>query len=128
MPKKTSALLLAGLLLVALGCGDKQDGKFTSAQESFAEAQQAIEQGDTAKAISALTTSLDTLPTVTVYLERAKLYAADGKQEEALQDCQAALELSPDNRDAKWLLTELKKPAEKRFEGKNENPPSSFEK
>jgi len=126
MSVKASLSLLVGLFLVVPGCGQQQDVKFETASDSFAEAKQAIEQGDTAKAFAALTKSLDTLPTVTVYLERAKLYAADGKQEEALQDCKAALELRPDNQDAKWLLAELEKPTEKRFKGNNQNPPSSF--
>lgn len=125
MIRGASLPFYASLLVLSLGCGSKQDGGFETARDSYAEAMQAIEQGDTAKAMSALTASLDTMPTVTVYLERAKLYAADGKQEEALQDCRAALELKPENQDAKWLLAEIEKPADKRFKGKNQNPPSS---
>jgi Tfp pilus assembly protein PilF len=125
MSRRASFPLIAGLLVVALGCGSKQDREFETARDSYAEAMQAIEQGDMAKAISALTASLATMPSVTVYMERAKLYAADGKQEEALQDCRAALELKPENQDAKWLFEEFEKPVDERFKGGRQNPPSS---
>lgn len=117
--------LIASLLTLAVGCGSGQEERFATARSSYLEAMQAIEEGDAAQAISALTASIDLMPTAAAYMERAKLYAAADKQQEALKDSRAALDLDPDNTDAQWLLGEIEKPAKQRFQGQFKTPPSS---
>ena len=117
--------LLVSTLFMACGCGSSEEANFGSAREAYLEAMQAAQQGDTAKAIEGLTASLAAVPAAATYMERAKLYLAEGRQDEALQDCQAALELDPENEDVKWLLGEVKKPEKERFKGDQQAPPSS---
>jgi tetratricopeptide (TPR) repeat protein len=95
------------------------------AKNYFLQAQEALKQGDTSKAIAAFTASIESKPNAWAYMERAKLYAAAGQGEQALQDAQKAVELEPENSDALWLEGELKKPAEQRFKGIFQIPPSA---
>jgi len=125
MARKRTLPLLASLLALALGCNSGNEERFDTASESFIKAMHAIEEGDAATAMQALTASLDQLPTAEAYMERAKLYEDAGKHDEALQDCRSALEVDPENTDVQWLLGEYEKPEQKRFKGKFKNPPSS---
>ena len=117
-------LLSVSLLLSIGGCGGSQVEQI-DAKNYFLEAQEALRQGDTTKAIAAFTASIESKPNAWAYMERAKLYAAAGQGEQALQDAQKAVELEPDNADTHWLETELKKPAGQRFKGIFEIPPSA---
>jgi tetratricopeptide (TPR) repeat protein len=116
--------LIFGLLWASGGCGGSQVEQL-DAKNYFLEAQEALKQGDATKAISAFTSSIESKPNAWAYMERAKLYAAAGQQDQALQDAQKAVELEPNNSDTHWLETELKKPAGQRFKGVFEIPPSA---
>ena len=82
------------------GCGGSQVEQI-DAKNYFLEAQEALRQGDTTKAIAAFTASIESKPNAWAYMERAKLYAAAGQGEQALQDAQKAVELEPDNADTR---------------------------
>ena len=112
-------------VLVALaGCGSDENAQFNEARDLFLEASSALQSGDSAKAIEAFTKCIEVMPSAEAYMERAKLYAEANRQEDAMKDCEAALEFSPENPDVLWLIEELKKPKEKRFQGKTAEPPS----
>ena len=109
--------LVASLLAFASsGCGAPAGGDKEAAVQHLSEAQKAIAAGDTAGAMTLLQASIDAQPNVWAYLERAKLNAKEGKDQEALADCEEILKLHPENRDVTWIKAELKKPADKRFQ------------
>lgn len=81
--------------------------------------------GDEAKAIELLSASIEGEPNLWAYLDRAKIYATQGNDAAAQADCEAALQLAPENRDIPWIQGELKKPKDKRFQGAFELPPSA---
>jgi tetratricopeptide (TPR) repeat protein len=116
--------LLVGLLNVTGGCGGS-DVEVMDARNYFLEAQEALKQGDTTKAIAAFTASIESKPNAWAYMERAKLNAAAGQDQQALDDAQKAVELEPENSDTAWLVGELKKPAAQRFKGIFAVPPSA---
>ena len=121
--KLSASWALASLLAAAcIGCGGPAAVDHASAGEKLEEAKQAIAAGDTAGAMTALQASIDAQPNTWAYLERAKLNAKQGKDQEALADCEEILKIHPENRDVPWLKAELKKPADKRFQTR---PPSS---
>jgi Tfp pilus assembly protein PilF len=108
-----------GALLIAIacvGCGAPAGVDRAAAGQKLEEAKQAIAAGDAAGAMTLLQASIDAQPTVWAYLERAKLNAKQGKDQEALADCEEIIKIHPDNRDVAWIKTELKKPAGKRFQ------------
>ena len=119
-----SATLICGLLWTSGGCGGSQVEQI-DAKNYFLEAQEALRQGDTTKAIAAFTASIESKPNAWAYMERAKLYAAAGQDQQALEDAQKAVELEPENSDTVWLVGELKKPAAQRFKGVFAVPPSA---
>ena len=49
-----------------------------------------------------------------------------GKDREALADCEAGMKLEPENSDLKWLVGQIKKPLAQRFKGRDQSPPSSY--
>ncbi len=122
-------LLLVFLLgtssLVLLGCGGQDNSKTKEARSYFVEARRAIGSGDTAKALEALSASIESEPTTWAYLQRAKINAEGGNDQAVSEDCKAVLELDPQNRDVPWMEGELKKPKDKRFQGRFKEPPSS---
>lgn len=117
-------LSLSGATLVAVaGCGSAERPLSQSA-ELLVEAREALAAGDDEKALSALDDSIASQPMVWSHFERAKLRLRLGKEQGALEDCEAALKLSPEDREVLWLKGELQKPADKRFQGQFKNPPS----
>ncbi len=114
----------AHLLILAVGCGETTS-KVPPAMNHIVEARRALAEGDQAKALESLTASIETDANVWAYYERAKIQLDRGDDQAATADCQALLELEPNNRDGKWLLGEIEKPAEKRFQGAQAQPPSS---
>jgi tetratricopeptide (TPR) repeat protein len=117
------SLLTCCLLFAASGCGPA-DTEQEEAKNFFLEARTAKEQGDSAKALAAFTASIESKPNAWAYMERAKLQAEAGQEQQARQDSDAAVKLEPDNQDALWLQAELNKPAEQRFQGIFKIPPS----
>ena len=105
------------------GCGDSQSST-PAWVNPLVDARKAIGAGDTAKAMEALTASIEQEPNVWALMERSKLYLAEEKIDEAKADCAQAKELEPENIDIAWLLGEIDKPADKRFKGRNQFPPS----
>lgn len=122
--KSASAGLFAMMVAVLFGGCDAGKSEVTVSNNYFIEASRAIGAGDTVKAMEALNASLDIKPSVWAYMERAKLNLQNGDQQAALADCQAALAISPEDRDVLWLQAEIKKPASKRFKGRFKTPPS----
>ncbi|MEM7313981.1 MAG: hypothetical protein AAF497_12595 [Planctomycetota bacterium] len=98
--------------------------KLDKSIELRAQAQKAITSGDTTKAIRVLTESLEHTPDAGAFLERARVYVDLANDDMARDDCEKALELDPNNQDVKWLLDQLAKPKEKRFQGAGAQPPS----
>lgn len=121
---RLGAVLSLALLVASSGCGGAATEN-VDARNYFLEAREALQQGDTNKAIAAFTASIESKPNAWAYMERAKLYAAAGQGDQALQDAQKAVELEPDNSDTRWLEAEMKKPANQRFKGIFELPPSA---
>lgn len=111
------------LLPTFVGCG-KGEPKLSSASTYLIEARRAVGDGDLDGALKALDASIASQPNAWAYLERARIYATQGKDAEALADCEALLKLEPDNRDAPWIKGEVKKPVDKRFQGDFATPPS----
>jgi tetratricopeptide (TPR) repeat protein len=121
-----SAVLAAIVLLASampIGCGGKEAKK--KEDELYREAQVAISEGKTDEAIDKLTQSLEVKPTFYSYFSRALVYARQGKDREALADCEAGMKLEPENSDLKWLVGQIKKPPAQRFKGRDQSPPSS---
>ena len=111
------------MLLAAVGCGSGEP-KVPEASQRLIEAQEAIAKGDEAAALTALQASIDSKPSVWAYLERAKINLKKGDDQAVEADCAAILQLDPENRDAPWLRSELKKPASNRLQA-GSAPPSS---
>lgn len=120
------AALAAFVLLASalpLGCGEKEVKK--KEDDLYREAEIAISQNKPAEAIDKLTQSIEVKPTYYAYFRRGWLYAEQGKDREAMADCEAGLKLEPTSSDLKWLAGQLKKPLTQRFKGPDQFPPSS---
>ena len=113
-----------GLMLATWGCGGPSGPKLDNSAESFVEAQQALAEGDSARAMELLTASIEARPDAWAYFQRAQLYVAEDNDTAARADCKAGLELDPENANLVWLSGELKKPTASRFKGKFAKPPS----
>lgn len=116
-------LCVAGVLLVAVGCGSKP--VLDPAATKFVEAKAAIENGDTETAISLLTESIDLRPDPWAYYERGRLYAEEGEDDAANEDIAAGLEMDPEHSDLLWLQKQVKKPKQSRFKGRAGTPPQA---
>lgn len=116
--------MLIGICIVPLlgGCGGTPSEP-TRSYNHLVAASEAIAAGDKEKAMTELTAVIDTSPNGWAYFERARLQLEQGKEPEAVADCQKGLELEPDNSQLKWLSGELKKPAAQRFKGRFAKPP-----
>ena len=112
------------LLLLVAGCADKKTDVIDS-RNHLVEAREAINAGDSAKAIELLKASIAARPNTWAYLELAKLQLAGGEDQAALENCELGLKLEPDSADLLWLQGEAKKPEGKRFQGRFKNPPSA---
>ena len=115
---------MVALLLLTTGCAKKKT-EINSSRNYLIEARQAIDAGDSAKAVEALNASIASRPNVWAYFELAKQQLALGDEKAALSNCEKALAMDPEMADAHWLQGELKKPAAKRFKGRFKDPPSS---
>jgi hypothetical protein len=116
---------MAALVVSLTGCGEPTEAdKISDSGQHLIDARQAIADGDTPKALEALSASIESEPNVWAYIERAKLNAKQGADEAVLDDCQEILKLHPENRDVPWLKGELKKPVKSRFQGRFAVPPS----
>lgn len=126
MERLDSAVPLWCLLQLAfvafLGCGESKP-TLDESGDYFIEAQTAIADGDTAKALELLGKSIESKPYGFAYFQRAQIYVDQGKDAEALADAEEGLKIEPENLDLKWLRDELNKPKPKRFQGKFKNPP-----
>jgi len=111
-------------LHIASGCGGKKF-ELTEGQAAFAEAKKAIEDGDTATAITCLDRAIDAEPDTWSYFERAKLHAESGDDDLAKADIAAGLEMDPEHSDLLWLQKQMKKSKNARFKGKSGQPPQA---
>jgi Tfp pilus assembly protein PilF len=114
-------LFAAGLLSIG-GCGSSAPSTEKS-YDHFVAAAKALETGDKETALTELSATIEKAPSDWAYFERARLLAESGREQEAAADVQKGLELAPQNANLKWLDAELKKPADKRFQGKFAQPP-----
>jgi tetratricopeptide (TPR) repeat protein len=119
-----TVLVLLAFLPAILGCGE-EGPKLSDSATYLIEARRAYAGGNLDAAITALTASIESQPNEGAYLERARIYATQGKDAEAQADCEALLKLRPDQRDVPWIQGELKKPVDKRFKGAAATPPSA---
>ncbi len=115
------ALMLAS---TACGCGDDKP-VVSDANKLFIEASKLIGEGQKQAALDKLNESIASEPLLWSYRERAKLLLEMGRDQDALKDCDAALQLAPEDPDLLWLKGEIAKPAAQRFQGKFKTPPSS---
>jgi Tfp pilus assembly protein PilF len=104
-------LLLVGSMV---GCGKEQE--IPPAAMHIAAARTALRQGDKTAALRELGASIEIEPSVWAYALRAELYAESGRDDDALADCQAGLQLDADNAQIQWILQELKRPPSNRFQ------------
>ncbi len=116
------ALYAVGFLLL-FGCSSEPE--LSDGVQHYLAAQEALAQGDNETALQQLNMSIELEPDGWTYFERAKLHRDMGKDKEAVADCQAGLALDPDHVELNWLLKELRKPAERRFQGRRAKPPTS---
>ena len=116
-------LVLTSAMLLLSGCGANRS-PVSDANQHFLEAIDFLAKEKMDKAMDALNASIAADPTVWAYRERAKLRAHLGNDRAALEDCRAALLLSPDDPDILWLQGEFAKPAAERFQGRFKKPPS----
>lgn len=100
------------------GCGGRKATPTADANRLFLEAQQLSAEGNVEQAKESLTASIATEPTKWAYIERAKLNAQADDLQAAADDCEAALKIFPADPDLLWLQEELKKPKDRRFQGK----------
>jgi tetratricopeptide (TPR) repeat protein len=110
------------LLLSFTGCSS-DEVELGDATEHFLAAQEALDKGDQATALNELNLSIELQPDAWAYYQRAQILAEQKQFDAALADCRAGLELDPQHEQLKWLAGELRKPADRRFQGKNANPP-----
>ncbi|MBA3482878.1 MAG: hypothetical protein H0T51_13800 [Pirellulales bacterium] len=116
---------MAAFVLSMPGCGGPSEAKVSDSGQYLIDARQAIADGNTPKALEALSASIESEPNIWAYMERAKINAKQGGADQTvLDDCKEILKLHPENRDVPWLQGELKKPVEQRFKGRFAIPPS----
>ena len=123
--RTASIWLMYAAVGVAAGCSAYQSPKLDKASSLFVEASDAIDAGETEKAIELLTASIDEDPTTWACFQRAMLRVENGEDNEAIADCELGLTVDDSHPDLNWLLKELKKKPERRFKGKNRQPPRS---
>jgi hypothetical protein len=116
--------MLLACLPAVVGCGE-EGPKLSDSSTYLIEARRAYADGKLDDAITALNSSIEAGPSEWAHLERARIYAIQGKDAEAQADLTALATLSPENRDAPWIQGELKKPVDKRFQGAAATPPSA---
>jgi tetratricopeptide (TPR) repeat protein len=130
MPKRAARRRIRLFLGVTLamcslsGCTSDEAPLGDSAQ-TYIEAKELLDKGQKEEALVALNASIKEKPTFWALRDRARLHAERGEDEAAREDCEAALEISPDDVDIAWIKGELAKPKEKRFQGQFKEPPSS---
>lgn len=107
----------------AVGCGGKDT--LEPADYHMIAAKQAIAADDTQRAIEELTAALAERDDAAAYRMRADIYIEQGQDDKAIADCESGLKINPEDRDLQWMLRELKKPSKRRFQGKNQVPPSA---
>ena len=93
--------------------------------QKYIEAKALLDKGQLEEALAALNDSIENGPTFWALRDRAKLYAERGQDEAAKKDCEAALELTPEDADVLWIKKELSKPVAQRFQGAAKSAPSS---
>jgi len=112
------------VLAALVGCeAEKQE--LGSATDHFLAAQDALAKGDNEAALKELDASILAGPDSWAYYQRARLLTDKGEVEKALADCAAGLAIDPAHVELKWLQGELNKPADRRFQGRNKEPPAA---
>jgi tetratricopeptide (TPR) repeat protein len=127
MPAARRLALITVLLLTSCnlyGCGADEPPLADSAQ-TYIKAKELLDQGQKEEALAALNDSIEDKPTYWALRDRARILAERGEDEAAQKDCEAALEISPDDVDILWIKGELAKPKPQRFQGQFKDPPSS---
>lgn len=116
-------LALATLaLLIMMGCEEKSP--IDDAAQALIDARDAVEAGDSAKAMELLDASIAARPDVWSFYERAKLHADNGDDDLAKEDIAAGLELDAEHSELLWLEKQMKKSKSARFK----TPPPSASK
>jgi tetratricopeptide (TPR) repeat protein len=102
-----------------------QEPPLAGSAQTYIEAKELLDKGQKDEALAALNASIEDKPTFWALRDRARLFAERGEDEAARKDCEAALEISPEDVDIKWIQGELAKPKDQRFQGALKDPPSS---
>lgn len=111
----TNRLTVCVLLAIFFfGCS-KDEGGLDEAALNLIEAREAIDAGDTDKAIELLDAAIAARPDTWAYYERGKLHAENGDDELANADAEAGLELDAEHSDLLYLQKQLKKSKKARF-------------
>ena len=111
------------ITIISIGCGG-QERSLSTPHQLLIEAQELAAEGKNDQAIEKLDESIAGEPTVWALRLRARLLAERGDDQAALSDCEAALQLAPDDPDVIWIKAELGKPVGQRFKGAFRDPPS----
>ena len=118
--------VVASLLAVSLlaGCGKRVTVE-DEAAALYEKADEVAKAGNQQQALELLGQSIAKKPASWNYLKRARLHMDLGNESAALDDCNAGLQLDPQDTDLQWLSAELKKPKKTRFKGAASEPPSA---
>lgn len=73
------------------------EAEMDAAMAAKAKAQEALEAGDHAGAVTHLTTALAAMPSALMYARRAEALLKERRPVAAVRDCDAALQLNPDS-------------------------------
>ena len=106
--------LLAISLAVLGGCGG--GGGVPPSSELIVQAREALAAGDRESARKILDQAVEADQSVWALAMRARMHAEDGDDAAATADCEAGLAVDQANFEIRWVLEELKKPTDKRFQ------------
>ena len=121
-----AATLMCTALFASSGCSQQSAApKLSPSNLAIVEAQEAYQAGQLDVALERLEASIAAEPTIWALRLRARIRAEQGEDAGAKSDCEAALQLAPDDPDVLWIQGELAKPADKRFQGRFKTPPSA---
>ena len=108
-------------LILTFGCSQQ---RLPESVSIHMQAMTASAADDHETAVQLLSQLVENNPNPQIYFDRARSLIALGRIDEALQDCDAGLQIDPEDRDLIWLRQEAEKPANLRFQGRNASPPS----
>ena len=121
---------VTAFMVAASGCGSSQNYSPSKSEELVGQSYQAIADNDIPRAIELLEQSIAIEPTAYAHYQVAQLSIRQTPDDDAksIEHCKAGLAIAVEGAtkdDLEWLLAECGKPKTQRFQGANQNPPSS---